>query len=138
MDINKLTLKSQEALQAAQRLAGENNNQQVETAHLLGALLGQTDGVILPLMQKLGVSPQSLRTKVEGLLDRAPKVYGQVDVYLSAAMRSVLERSFSEAESLGDSYVSTEHILLALLEERDEVASLSPISGSIVLACWTH
>ena len=124
MDINKLTLKSQEALQAAQRLATENNNQQVETAHLMGALLGQTDGVTLPLMQKLGISPQSLRSKVEGLLDRAPKVYGQVDVYLSPAMRSVLERAFSEAEALGDSYVSTEHLLLALLEERDEVASV--------------
>ena len=72
MDINKLTLKSQEALQAAQRLASENNNQQVETAHLMGALLGQTEGVILPLVQKLGIAPQSLRTKVEGLLDRAP------------------------------------------------------------------
>ena len=73
MDINKLTLKSQEALQAAQRLASENNNQQVETAHLMGALLGQSDGVILPLMQKLGVAPPSLRAKVEGLLDRAPE-----------------------------------------------------------------
>jgi ATP-dependent Clp protease ATP-binding subunit ClpB len=124
MDINKLTLKSQDALKAAQQLASENNNQQVETAHLMGALLGQTEGVILPLMQKLGVAPQSLRTKVEGLLDRAPKVYGQVEVYLSPSMRSVLERAFSEAESLGDSYVSTEHLLLALLEERDEVASV--------------
>ena len=124
MDINKLTLKSQEALQSAQRLASENNNQQVETAHLMGALLGQTDGVILPLMQKLGVAPQSLRAKVEGLLDRAPKVYGQVDVYLSPAMRSVLEKAFSEAESLGDAYVSTEHLLLALLDERDELASV--------------
>ena len=124
MDINKLTLKSQEALKSAQQLATENNNQQVETAHLMGALLGQTDGVILPLMQKLGVAPQGLRTKVEGLLDRAPKVYGQVEVYLSPSMRSVLERAFSEAESLGDAYVSTEHLLLALLEERDEVASV--------------
>jgi ATP-dependent Clp protease ATP-binding subunit ClpB len=124
MDINKLTVKSQEALQAAQRLAAENNNQQVETAHLMGALLGQTDGVILPLMQKLGISPGSLRVKVEGLIDRAPKVYGQVDVYLSPAMRSVLERAFSEAESLGDAYVSTEHLLLSLLEERDELASV--------------
>ena len=124
MDINKLTLKSQEALQAAQRLASENNNQQVETAHLMGALLGQSDGVILPLMQKLGVAPPSLRAKVEGLLDRAPKVYGQVDVYLSPAMRSVLEKAFSEAESLGDSYVSTEHLLLALLDERDDLASV--------------
>jgi ATP-dependent Clp protease ATP-binding subunit ClpB len=124
MDINKLTLKSQEAMQAAQRLASENNNQQVETAHLMGALLGQSDGVILPLMQKLGVAPPSLRAKVEGLLDRAPKVYGQLDVYLSPAMKSVLEKAFSEAESLGDAYVSTEHLLLALLEERDDLASV--------------
>ncbi len=109
MDPNKLTLKSQEALASAQRLAGELNHQQVESAHLLAALLTQADGVILPLLQKLGISPRTVRVRLDAVLDVLPKVYGQVETYISAGLRSVLERAFGEAEGLGDAYVSTEH-----------------------------
>ncbi|MFN2491129.1 MAG: ATP-dependent chaperone ClpB [Actinomycetota bacterium] len=129
MDANKLTLKSQEALAAAQRLAGGLNHQQVDGAHLLGALLGQSDGVILPLLQKLGVAPQGMRAKLEAVLDRLPKVYGHVETYTSSALRSVLERAFDEADSLGDAYVSTEHLLLALVEQRDETARMLADAG---------
>jgi ATP-dependent Clp protease ATP-binding subunit ClpB len=124
MDLNKLTLKSQEALGAAQRSATELNQQQVENAHLLVALLDQSDGVVLPLLQKLGVTPRTVRVAVDGVLDRLPKVYGQVETYLSPALRSTLERAFEEAESLGDAYVSTEHLFLALLEQGDDVTGI--------------
>jgi ATP-dependent Clp protease ATP-binding subunit ClpB len=123
MDINKLTVKSQEALAAAQQLAAQNNHQQVETAHLALSLLGQAEGVVLPLLQKLGVSPGTLRSKLEAVLEGSPKVYGNVEVYLSQGLRSVLERAMSEAETLGDAYVSTEHLLLAIVEGGDDVAA---------------
>ena len=107
MDINRLTLKSQEALAGAQRKAGELNHQQVEPAHVLAAQLEQPEGVIYPLLQKLGASPRSIRVALDGVLDSLPKVYGQVETYLSAALRDLLERGFKEAEGLNDSYVST-------------------------------
>jgi ATP-dependent Clp protease ATP-binding subunit ClpB len=128
MDLNKLTLKSQEALGAAQRLAGELNHQQIENAHLLAALLEQPEGVIYPLLQKLGASPRTLRVSLDAVLDRLPKVYGQVEIYLSPGLRSTIDRAFAEAESLGDAYVSTEHLLLALLDQGDDVAGI--LSGA--------
>ena len=129
MDLNKLTLKSQEALAAAQRLAGELNHQQVDNAHLLAALLGEPEGVVYPLLQKLDASPRAVRTSLDAILDRLPKVYGGVEVYLSPGFRSVLEAAFKEAEGLGDAYVSTEHLLLALLDAGDDVAVLLRDAG---------
>jgi ATP-dependent Clp protease ATP-binding subunit ClpB len=124
MDINKLTLKSQDALGAAQRLAQEGNHQQVEPVHLALALMGQSDGVVLPLLQRLGAAPAAVRARLEGIVDGLPKVYGRVETYLSPALRDALERAFAEAEGLGDAYVSTEHLFLALLEGGDDVAEV--------------
>ena len=124
MDINKLTLKSQEALGSAQKLAGDMNHQQVEPSHVLAALLADPDGVVYPVLQKLGASPRTLRNRLEDVLADVPKVYGQVEIYLSQNLRSLLDRAFEEAEQLGDAYVSTEHLLLAILEQKDEAASV--------------
>jgi ATP-dependent Clp protease ATP-binding subunit ClpB len=129
MDINKLTLKSQEALAGAQKLAGELNHQQVETAHVLAALLSQPEGVVYPILQKLGASPRTLRTRLDNVLDSLPNVYGQIEVYLSQGLRSMLEGAFAEAEGLGDAYVSTEHLLLALLGQGDDSAAVLTEAG---------
>jgi ATP-dependent Clp protease ATP-binding subunit ClpB len=129
MDINKLTLKSQEALAQAQALARELNHQQVAPAHLLGGLLAQTEGVVYPLLDRLGANPGALRTRLDALLSDTPKVYGRVETYLSQALRDTLEKAFAEAEALGDAYVSTEHLLLALLEGSDDVAALLKTAG---------
>src|SRR5687767_9110147 len=129
MDLNKLTIKSQEALARSQQAAAEHNHQQVEPAHVLAALLAEPEGVVYPLLQKLGASPRTLMNRVTEALERVPKVYGQVEAYLSVATRSMLEQAFVEADNLGDSYVSTEHLLLALLEQRDEVAALLSEAG---------
>jgi ATP-dependent Clp protease ATP-binding subunit ClpB len=137
MDLNKLTLKSQEALGAAQRLAGELNHQQIESAHLLAALLSQPEGVVLPLLGKMGISPTSVRVKLEAVLDRLPKVYGGVETYMSPGFRSVLSAAFEQAEALGDAYVSTEHLLLALLAQGDDVGRVLAEAGltrDVVLA----
>jgi ATP-dependent Clp protease ATP-binding subunit ClpB len=130
MDPNKLTLKSQGAIQAAQELARSRSQQLVEPPHLLFALLSDPEGVVYPLLQKLGDSPRALRDRVEELLDRIPKVYGpEQELMLSAATRHILERAFNEAAALTDEYVSTEHLFLALLEGDSDVARLLAEAG---------
>jgi ATP-dependent Clp protease ATP-binding subunit ClpB len=130
VDLNKLTLKSQQALQSAQELARNLNQQLVEPAHLLHALLSDAEGVVYPMLQRLGQSPRALRDRVQEILDRIPKVYGpQQELLLSSATQQVLERAFSEAAALTDEYVSTEHLLLALLEGGTDVGRLLADAG---------
>jgi ATP-dependent Clp protease ATP-binding subunit ClpB len=130
MDLNRLTLRSRETVAQAQRLATERNHQQVEPEHLLDALLSDPEGVIYPLLHALGLSPRAVRDPLEERLAMMPKVYGpQQEVTLSMAARHVLERAFTEAAALGDDYVSTEHLLLAMLEGATEVARLLADTG---------
>jgi ATP-dependent Clp protease ATP-binding subunit ClpB len=131
MDLNRLTLRSRQALAEAQRLAGERNHQQVEPEHLLHSLLSDPEGVIYPLLHAMGVSPRAVRDPLEEQLDRLPRVYGPTaaDVGLSRTTRHVLERAFTEATGLTDEYVSTEHLLLAMLEGATEVARLLADAG---------
>jgi ATP-dependent Clp protease ATP-binding subunit ClpB len=129
VDLEKLTVKSKEALAEAQLAARGLNHGQIAPAHLLLALLGQADGVVLPLVQKLGASPQSLRRQTEGVLEKTPRVYGGGDPYLSTSLTAVLERADEEAKTLGDAYVSTEHLVLALLDQKDEVSDLLQTAG---------
>ena len=130
MDLNKLTLRSREALTGAQQAATERNHQQVEPEHLLLALLGDAEGVIYPLLHALGLSPRALRDPLEERLARMPKVYGAAqETTLSRSLRHVLERAFTEASALTDDYVSTEHLLLAMLEGATDVARLLADAG---------
>jgi len=129
MDINKLTLKSQEALSSAQKLARDHNHQQVEPGHVLAALLADPEGVVYPVLQKLGASPRALRNRLDEVLGSLPKVYGQVETYLSQNLRSMLDRAFEEADQLGDAYVSTEHLLLAIIEQKDDTAAVLTDAG---------
>jgi len=119
MRFDKLTLKAQEALQEAQALAEKNEQQQLEPEHLLLALIRQSDGIIPQVFQKLGVSLPLLASQLEENLKKTPKVYGagMGQTYLSPRLKKVLDHSFLEADRLKDAYVSTEHLLLALLEE---------------------
>ena len=111
---DRLTVKAQEALQAAQEMGGRSGQQQIEPLHLLWALIAQGDGVVPPLLEKLGVSPTRLAADVEKQIERLPKVSGVSEQYLSPATNQVLERAFDEAQRLKDEYVSTEHILLGI------------------------
>src|ERR687891_552669 len=125
MDLNRLTQRSRQALEEAQRLAAARNHQQLEPEHLLHALLSDPDGVVYPLLHAVGISPRSLRDRVEELLDRVPKVYGPPqEMSLSRAAADLLERAFTEASGLTDEYVSTEHLLLAMLEGSSQLARL--------------
>ena len=118
MRMDKLTLKAQEALRSAQDLAGEKNQQQLEPEHALLALLRQTDGIIPSLLRKIGASPEQLTAEAQKAVDRLPTVSGYGDIFLSQDLKKILDRAFVEAKELKDEYVSTEHLFLALAEEK--------------------
>ncbi|MGD0624316.1 MAG: ATP-dependent chaperone ClpB [Thermodesulfobacteriota bacterium] len=121
MRFDKFTLKAQEALQEAQALAEKHEHQQIEPEHLLLALLQQSEGIVLQVFQKLGVSLPNLLSQLEEVLKKTPKVYGAGvgQVYLSPRLKKVLDGSFQESDRLKDTYVSTEHMLLAIVEEQE-------------------
>ena len=118
LDPNKLTRKSGEALGAAQALARELNHSQVTPEHLLAALVSQPESVVLPVLERIGVSAKAVRDRVDDALSRVPKVYGETaqQAQLSADAYRVLEAADAERSTLGDDYLSTEHLLLAMSE----------------------
>ena len=89
--MERLTIKAQEALQASQSIAGRYAHQEIDGEHLLLALLEQTEGLIHPLMQKLGVSPAALSRDLESELDRRPKVQGATETFLGASLKRALD-----------------------------------------------
>jgi ATP-dependent Clp protease ATP-binding subunit ClpB len=130
VDFDRLTHKSQEAIQQAGGLARDRKHPEVGSAHLLLALLGQAEGVVLPVVQKLGVTPTALRAKVGEVLGAMPAAYGSSgDVRISGGLAQTLQRATDEAAQLGDDYVSTEHLLLALADAGDKTAAALRESG---------
>jgi len=128
---DKLTVKAQEALQAAQEMGARSGQQQIEPLHLLWAVTVQGDGVVPPLLEKLGVSPTSLAGEIEKQTARLPKVSGVSEQFLSKASNEALDRAFDEAQRLKDEYVSTEHILLGIAAaERDPAGQLLARQGA--------
>jgi len=128
---DKLTVKAQEALQAAQESASRSGQQQIEPLHLLWALIAQGDGVVPPLLEKLGAAPTALASEIEKQIERLPKVSDVSHQSLSRASNECLERAFDEAERLKDEYVSTEHILLGIAAaDRDPAAQLLARQGA--------
>src|SRR6201997_5590215 len=117
---DKMTVKAQEALQSAQEIAGRHENQQIEPIHLLAALAAQTDGVVPPLLARLGIRAEVLSQDLEREMDRLPRVTGFAQQNISRALNEVLERAFDEAQRFKDEYVSTEHLFLAIAaQDRD-------------------
>ncbi len=116
MDLERLTSRSREALRAALDLARDRNHPEAGTAHLLRALVDQPEGVTLPLLQRAGVNPADLRRRLEELLASLPAAYGATgEPRLSEPAARLLDAAAREAEDLGDEYVSTEHLVLAML-----------------------
>jgi ATP-dependent Clp protease ATP-binding subunit ClpB len=116
MQMDKLTLKSQEALQEAQRLAREYSHQELDGEHLALALIGQTDSLIPDLLERIGVPVARLKPDLEAELARRHKVQGAGDAYAGGDLKKALDAAQSEATKLKDDYVSTEHLLLGLLD----------------------
>jgi ATP-dependent Clp protease ATP-binding subunit ClpB len=118
---DKFTVKSQEALQVAQGKAAENGNPEVLPLHLLAALLEDKEGVVLPVLEKVGVAVQPLLAAVDAALAKLPKVQGSAQQpQLSNTLTKVLDGAFKEAETFKDDYVSTEHLLLALAKLKND------------------
>jgi ATP-dependent Clp protease ATP-binding subunit ClpB len=115
MNFEKLTRKAQEALQATKELAEQRDQQVLEPEHLLYVLLSDAEGVVFPVVQRLGLSPRALRDQVDELIARLPKVYGSsAESSASRGFVNVLDAAEAEAAALHDDYTSTEHLLLAL------------------------
>ena len=117
MDINKFTYKAQEALQEAQRRTTEAGQQQVELEHLLAALLAQEDGIVPLILQESGLEQGAIQRENNAVIAKYPRVSGSGQIYISPALDRALNNSFKEAQKLKDEFVSTEHILLAILDE---------------------
>jgi len=127
---DKFTLKAQEALQAAQAHAQEKGNPQLSSEHLLWALVQQKDGVVLPILQKLGVSIPALAKDLSTAVAKLPQVQGQDDIHLSPGLSRVLQEAQKEADQFKDEYVSAEHLLIALATAKGEpVAQLLQSHG---------
>ncbi|MBI2552617.1 ATP-dependent chaperone ClpB [Candidatus Uhrbacteria bacterium] len=127
MAFQNFTTKSQEALQRAQRLVGDYNHPHMEPLHLMLSLIEQDDGIVMSVFKKIGVDISGLERDVKALLQRIPQAYSSSNVaqmYLTQEMMRVLHQAEQEAGRLHDEYISTEHLLLALLTVRSRVAEL--------------
>jgi ATP-dependent Clp protease ATP-binding subunit ClpB len=123
MRLDRFTLKAQEAVQEAQDLAATRSQQEITPEHLLVALLEQHEGIVVPILQRVGADISRIRDESEAALDRIPEVHGAAgQTYASPGLQSVLGAAWSEAQQLKDDYVSTEHLLIAISEEKDAPA----------------
>ncbi len=121
---DKFTIKAQEALQGTQDIAGRHGNQQLEPAHLLLALIEQSEGIVPAILERLGVTPSAVRQEAEKAIERLPKVGGMAEHYLSPALKEVLDQAQKETEQFKDEFVSTEHLLMALAKKKNDAAGL--------------
>ena len=132
MRFDKFTIKSQELIQNAQALASQHHNQQIEPEHLLTAMLAETTGIAGTMLRKLGASPGEIAQEVNAAVTRLPGVSGTAtgEVYISPRSKAVLEQAFAEATNMKDEYVSIEHILLAISDEKSgETANILAGAG---------
>ncbi|HLF20318.1 MAG TPA: ATP-dependent chaperone ClpB [Bacteroidota bacterium] len=124
MNFNKFTIKSQEAVQNAQEIASSYSNQSIEPEHLLAALIQDSEGVVVPILQKVGANVNFLKIKINEAIEKLPKVQGSGlgNQNISSALGQAFEFAQKEAGELKDEYISTEHLLLGLLEAKSSQA----------------
>ena len=125
MNIDKFTIKMKEALQGAENLATRYNNAEIGNEHMFLAMLQQQDGIAEPLFAKVGIDFQGLLNETRSIVDRLPKAYGgAVNVGLSRGLYQILTNAQSEADKFKDEYVSTEHVILAMLDDDGQIGRL--------------
>ncbi|MBO0693257.1 MAG: AAA family ATPase [Acidimicrobiaceae bacterium] len=134
-DQQRWTAKTTEAIAAAIQNAKNNNNPETTPDHLLGAMLGQEGTATLPILQKLGLAPLTLRNRVADAVARLPKAFGGAEVGIGRELRDTLERADRQRENLGDEYLSVEHLLLGLADRvgvsvEDLLSALKEVRGS--------
>ena len=120
---DKFTVKAQEAVQRASQLASEHGNPELQPMHLLAALLEDKEGIVPPVLEKIGIGPQAVLSEIYGEIEKLPKVSGEASqATLSNATNKLLEQAFKEASNFKDEYVSTEHLLLAITHLKQDTA----------------
>ncbi len=121
---DKFTVKAQEAVQRANELASEHGNPELLPLHLLAALMEDKEGIVPPVLEKIGVGAQAVLSEIYREIERLPKVSGegQNQATMSPALNQLLERAFKEASNFKDEYVSTEHLLLAATQSKKDAA----------------
>ena len=126
---DKLTVKAQEAVADAQNRALALGNPDMDTLHLLESLLQQSDGVVVPLLKKLGVAVDQLRTLAANEIQRLPKVSGGREPQVNPSLRTALDAAAKTADDMKDEFVSTEHLFLGLLKSDGKAQSLLKLNG---------
>ena len=138
MNYDKFTVKMQEAIESAVNLAEQGQNSEVIPAHILLALTEQKDGVLRPLFEKLGVSPDTVSNEMRSIISRLPKAYGDTQKNFSRASARILNACDKSAAEFKDEYISAEHFLLSLLndecEEKDALIRLGITRDSVLTA----
>jgi len=132
MRLDKLTVKAQEALQAAQGIASDASSQMIEPEHLLKALMDAAEGVVRPIIQKIGADPDAIAAEVVSAMAAMPKVSGNMmaaGTGIGPRINSVFNDAFKHAEKLKDAYVSTEHLLIGIAEDRGEAGRILTNAG---------
>ncbi len=123
MKFDQFTFKAQEVIQAAQKIAEEIQHQAVDIEHLLLALVEQSDGILIPILQKIGANPGQIATGLRQEMGKLPKVYGPTQIYMTPRLNEVFKRAQDEAGRLKDEYIGAEHLLLGVLDESSGPAS---------------
>jgi ATP-dependent Clp protease ATP-binding subunit ClpB len=121
---DKFTVKSQEAIQHASELASQHGNPELLPVHVLVALTQDREGIVVPVLSKLGANPATIEAQAMERVEALPKVSGSgaTQAHLSSEMQKVLDQAFKEADKFKDEYVSTEHLLLALTQSKGNEA----------------
>src|SRR4051794_18902831 len=131
MHLDRFTIKSQEALQAANSLAANRRNTETAPEHLLAALLEQSEGIVLPILRKLGAQPEAIRADVNAALDALPTITGgTAEPSTARELIAVLRAAEREAGKLNDEYISTEHLLLALTDDKSNAGDALRRNGA--------
>ncbi len=130
MRLDKFTIKSQEALAEAERLATEANQQEIQPEHLLFALVSQPEGIVAPLLQRVGANTGVIKSQLKEALEKLPKVYASGnEAYMSGRLKAVLDSAMKEAAGMKDEFVSTEHLLIAIASGAGQAASILKANG---------
>jgi ATP-dependent Clp protease ATP-binding subunit ClpB len=128
---DKLTVKAQEAIQGAVELASQNGNPEVLPAHIVAALLEDQEGIVVPVLEKVGAGPQQVLAEINRMIENLPKVLGSAaQPQLSNSAQQLLDQAFKEADNFKDEYVSTEHLLLAAAKNKGDLQQILARAGA--------
>jgi ATP-dependent Clp protease ATP-binding subunit ClpB len=131
MRLDRFTIKAQEGIASAQRIATENDNQEITCEHLLAALLGQEEGIVVPILRKVGANVEAIKADLSGEIEKLPKVYGAAEAgaYMAQSLKKAIDTAFKEMERLRDEFVSTEHLLVGVVDTDSKASEVLARNG---------